>query len=381
VRYLRLVIGSIVIIGALYILVAEHVTGASSNAFVNTPVVTVRSPVAGDIQIATRTVGAEVTTDTVLFNVSDVRADGVRLDDLILEHERALAEVERLQGQKTALEDHSARLDRRRDAYAAARTRELALMADQPVDGPLPDLSDPEKFEDLNVAQPVVDTATEEPNGDTQASSTLAGLRLDAATGDVFLDGSAGATWNYGYWAETARHQLARLETDLSAAQSIAKSYDDRIARERVRMIRLTGGDIMSPANGIIWERMVGDGVNVQRGDPIMKVADCSSAVVSLSVSEIVYNRLRTGDPATFRLSGADAVMDGTVARLAGAGAATVYDDMAVKPSREHLERYDVTLIVPELRDADGSGGCGIGRTGRVFFEDRPLDPLRRLLN
>jgi multidrug resistance efflux pump len=381
VRYLRLVIGSLVIIGALYVLVAEHVTGASSNAFVNSPLITVRAPVAGDIEMPSRTVGAQVSTDTVLFNVTDVRADSVRLDDLTLEHERALAEIDRLEAQKVALEGHRDRLEDWRAAYAAARTDELAFQAGASTDATVSDLTDPEKLEDLAIDLPVSDAPEDTPQDGTSALSTLTALQLEAAKGNVFLDDSAGAAWNYAYWAETARHQLARLDSELEAARSAATSIDDRIARERVRMIRLTGGDITSPADGIIWERMVGDGVNVQRGDPIMRIADCSSVVVSLSVSEIVYNRLRTGDPAIFRMSGTDTVMEGTIARLAGAGAASVYDDMAVKPSNQHLERYDVTLIVPELRDADLSGGCGIGRTGRVFFAERPLDPLRRLLN
>lgn len=64
--------------------------------------------------------------------------------------------------------------------------------------------------------------------------------------------------------------------------------------------------------------------------------------------------------------------------RLAGAGAATVYRNLAVAPSSKHLERYDVTLLVSGLKD-DPELACAVGRTGRVFFERRPLDWLRRL--
>lgn len=51
---------------------------------------------------------------------------------------------------------------------------------------------------------------------------------------------------------------------------------------------------------------------------------------------------------------------------------------MAVAPDQKHLERYDVSLILPELRTGREEG-CMIGRTGRVFFDDRPLNVLRRL--
>ncbi|MEC7762570.1 MAG: HlyD family efflux transporter periplasmic adaptor subunit [Pseudomonadota bacterium] len=390
-RYLRLVIGALVVIGALYIIVAENVTGASSNAFVNAPIVTVRAPVAGDIELHPRTIGAEVSTETVLFSVNDIRADRVRLDDLVMELEKAQAEVARLESDKATYEDYRDQLDTQYAAYATERQRELGARGGISQSLPLLDLSDPEKLIGLSDAMP--DTASETSENTAQTTTrgeqeptepvvtSLLSTQRDASEREIFLDGTSGAQWNYGYWRATAYRDLARVESELANAEAIVEAFAERVERERVRLIGLTGGDIASPVHGVVWDRLVGDGVNVQRGDPIMKVANCGAAVVSLSVSEIVYNRLSTGDPAIFRLSGTDHVMQGTVTRLAGAGAATVYENMAVAPSREHLQRFDVTLIVPELRTADMSSGCHIGRTGRVFFEDRPLDPLRRILN
>jgi multidrug resistance efflux pump len=378
-RYLRLVVGSLVIIGALYIIVAEQVTGASSDAFVNAPLVTVRAPVAGEVTLSPRAVGAEVSLNTVLFSVTDSRADRVRLNDLILERDKAEAEIARLEARKSAVEQRRDRLSATYEDYATARLRELRRKAGDTVELPLRD--------------PGAESATPAPNATDQvvsrddtldgplAAPTLLGFQIDAARREIFLDDSAGAAWNYAYWSGAARLEATRIQNDLVAAKAVLAAYEERIDRERERLIGLTAADVTAPAAGVIWDKMTADGVTVQRGDPVVQVADCASSVVSLSVSEIVYNRLRTGDPAAFRLSGEDNVMQGTVARLAGSGAATIYDSLAVKPSREHLERYDVTLIVPELRRAPMSEGCGIGRTGRVFFEDRPLDPLRRLLN
>jgi len=97
--------------------------------------------------------------------------------------------------------------------------------------------------------------------------------------------------------------------------------------------------------------------------------------MVTLSVSERVYNSLTLGQRATFRLEGTSTSYDATVSRLAGSGAATLYRNLAVAPSQRHLERYDATLLVAGLRD-DGEG-CMVGRIGRVFFDRRPLDWLR----
>jgi hypothetical protein len=116
----------------------------------------------------------------------------------------------------------------------------------------------------------------------------------------------------------------------------------------------------------------------VQRGDPLLRLIDCSATLVTLSVTERVYNGLTIGQNAKFRLGGTSDVFDATISRLAGSGAATVYRNLAVAPSQRHLERYDVTLIVPGLREM-GTEGCLIGRTGRAFFDTRPLDGLRNL--
>ncbi|NNC27642.1 curli assembly protein CsgC, partial [Salinisphaera sp. USBA-960] len=107
-------------------------------------------------------------------------------------------------------------------------------------------------------------------------------------------------------------------------------------------------------------------------------LVNCTSTIITLSVAESVYNRLKIGDLAKFRVSNDQKVLEGTITRLAGSGAETIYRNLAVAPSERHLQRFDVTLVVPAIRE-DPALACAIGRTGRVFFEARPLDFLRTL--
>ena len=79
-------------------------------------------------------------------------------------------------------------------------------------------------------------------------------------------------------------------------------------------------------------------------------------------------------------MNGSDRLLPGLVTRVAGSGASTVYQNLAIAPSERHLERFDVTLDVPALRQ-EPELRCLIGRTGRVFFEARPLDWLRQMWN
>lgn len=388
-RYLRLCIGFFLLFGALYVIVVEQMTGASANAFVNAPLLTARAPVAGDVDLPDRAPGAFIKEGSTLFSVEDARADQVRLNDLQLERDLLAADLTSYKTERDARREALRWIESTAGKYAAARTRELEITAggapsdpdtspnrDQPPSesGSLtvdenklaPDENDPDRFLELSGA--FLDGAIEDFAG-------LEALQLLAARRAIYLDDSAGAAWNMALRQREAETSLTLVEANIARTEEQLTAYEIRIERELSRLVKLRGDTLSSPVNGVLWQELTANGVNVQRGDPIMNIADCASVLVTLSVSETIYNSLSTGDTATFRPLGGDEAMQGTVARLAGSGAASVYEGMAVAPSEEHLQRFDVALVVPELR-TDPVDGCSIGRTGRVFFDDRPLDIL-----
>ena len=77
-------------------------------------------------------------------------------------------------------------------------------------------------------------------------------------------------------------------------------------------------------------------------------------------------------------MTGTSRVFEGTIIRLAGAGAEDVYSNLAIAPSERHLQRYDVALSVPALA-TDPELRCLVGRTGRVFFDRSPLNEILEL--
>ncbi|MEY8098543.1 HlyD family efflux transporter periplasmic adaptor subunit [Falsihalocynthiibacter sp. S25ZX9] len=169
------------------------------------------------------------------------------------------------------------------------------------------------------------------------------------------------------------------LNVYLSEARSRLAAIDARLFEENTRLTRLSSANLTAPTDGLLWEVLADDNEVVQRGQDILKLMVCDSALVTLSVPDNVYNRLRVGQLAKFRLEGVETLYDGTITRIAGAGAETIYRNLAVAPSIKHLERYDIALLVPELRK-NTELRCTVGQTGRVFFETRPLDWVRDLL-
>lgn len=301
-RYGRLFSGLILVVIAVWVIVGEQITGASSDAVVNARLSTVRAPIAGTLDMPRKSFGTAIRKGDELATLNDPFVDTVRLSDLLLERAFATAEIERL-----------AAFDAKSDG-------------------------------------------------------------VDQVNSDVKLEVLA-----YRSPLKETRVGLADQDAYLTEARQRLEAIDIRIAHENTRVERLAHATVEAPTDGLLWEVLADNGEVVQRGQDILKLMVCDSALVTLSVPDNVYNRLRVGQNAKFRLDGTETLYDGTITRIAGAGAETIYRNLAVAPSIKHLERYDVALLVPELRK-DTNLRCTVGQTGRVFFETRPLDWFRDIV-
>lgn len=386
-KYSRLFIGFLAIVVALWIIVGEQMSSASANAFINARLVTLRSDVAGEVEMPARALGARVGKGEVVASVTDSLADSVRLNDLLLEQDFLASEITRLTSDEDATRQILSGLEERTATYSQHRVAELEIRL-QHARARLALIEGRGGVGDENAAVDAVGADSEElPGADRFPALALDHARervevmevaVNAAKAGVFLGDGYNDAPNAEQRAVELRSEIAAIQSSLADAQARQAALTRRIGRERERVNGLSGGDLAAPVNGLLWEVLAADGEHLERGDPLLKLVDCGSVMVSLSVSEGVYNSLSPGQSAEFRPLGRSQVFDATVLRLAGAGAATVYRNLAVAPSSKHLERYDVTLLVSGLKD-DPELACAVGRTGRVFFERRPLDWLRRL--
>ena len=387
-RYTRLLVGVAVLVVAVWIIIGEQLAGVSADAVINARLSSVRAPVAGDVTLAPLSLGARVRSGDDLGSIEDARADTVRLADLEMEVRLEAAASARETSLVAWLQDQITALEARTLAYQSSREQELATRLERA--RARLELLEADPAGEAGDVPATLSQGQTENSGDpllpgialeyakervSALEVELAALQSGVHLGDGYNDAPWSEQWRADLEARLAEHQSAQKEADDRLAAVTA-----RLDAERLRVNRLTASPLRSSINGILWELRTESGENVQRGDELLKLVNCDSTIVTLSVTENIYNGLAVGDPATFRPQGHGSTFEGTIVRLAGSGAETVYRNLAVAPSTRHLERFDVAVDVPGLAD-DPDFACAIGRTGRVFFDARPLDWLRGMFD
>ncbi len=396
-RSIKLVAGLVVLLLALFVIVREQTAGVSADAFINARVTTTRAPIAGTFELVSRPLGARISEGDSLGSIVDPLVDNVRLADLQQQRMATKAELDRLTKTVTDLQASIDALGKRAQNYRSERLKQLRALIDgaeasaKAAEARLRfarlsfdrsnRLSDQgvRTAEALEQSRSLAEVA-ELDLSNAQETVRIAQINLSAAERGIFL----GDGYNDAPYSEQRVSELeverAQLEATAAAQATILEALDARIRAEQVRVNRLSSASLDANVSGLIWDYLAVSGEAVQRGQDLISLVDCQSTIVTLSVTERVYNGIALGSAAQFRMNGSDRLLPGVVTRVAGSGASTVYENLAIAPSEKHLERFDVTLDVPALK-ADSELRCLIGRTGRVFFADRPLDWLRQLWN
>ncbi|SIQ83662.1 Multidrug resistance efflux pump [Rhizobium sp. RU33A] len=396
-RSVKIVAGLVILFLALFIIVREQTAGVSADAFINARLTTTRAPISGTFDAISRPLGARVSIGDNLGTIADPLVDNVRLSDLQQQRMVTKAELDRLtktaEGLTASIEELGTRAQNYRreriqqlqaqidGAEASANAAEARLryarlslersnrLSDQGV----------RTGEALEQSRSLAEVA-ELDLVNAQETVRVARINLAAAERGIFLgDGYNDAPYSEQRVSEleVARDQL---QASAAAQATVLAALDMRIRAEQVRVNRLNSASLQANVSGLIWDYLAISGETVQRGQDLLSLVDCQSTIVTLSVTERVYNQITLGSTAQFRMNGSNRLLPGLVTRVAGSGASTVYENLAIAPSARHLERFDVTLDVPALRQ-EPELRCLIGRTGRVFFEERPLDWLRRMWN
>lgn len=395
-RLARVVIGLALLAGGLYILIGEHFAGTSADATINARLYVVRAPIEGRVTLAVRSIGARVNPGELVADIADERFDTARLLNLERDRDNQQIEFKRIAEQSAALSQARAGFDAQSIDYQRGRIRQIeARIAETRAaqDAAAARLrqadADFKRANELNVrgvqtvanldrARATYDVAQQDVVSAQQRINYFE-TELVSARAGVFI----GESYNDAPFSTQRIRELDLRLAELSVEEQQVKArtaqFDRQIDAERLRVNRLTSAALNARVPGVAWDFLVDDGEFARRGQDLVKVVDCNSLIVTAGVSEALYDSLSIGAPAQFRLFGDERIFDGTITRLGGSGASSLYANLAVGPSPQHLQRFDVTVTIPELAEQPDLG-CAIGRTGRVIFSSGPIARLRRFL-
>jgi multidrug resistance efflux pump len=175
--------------------------------------------------------------------------------------------------------------------------------------------------------------------------------------GDAYND-----TPNSAQSARELKLKLNSLEAQEIALARAKARLEAEAVRQTAEYARLSRSHLELPAAGRVFEAVAARGERVAKGQEILRIVDCASAIVSADVAETVYNRLRIGEKATFAPADGTVPIVGEIVNLTGANAAPgVY---AISPASLRKSPFYVSIALPQSRP-----DCAVGRTGTVTFE------------
>jgi multidrug resistance efflux pump len=382
-RLLKTLLGLLIVVAAGWIPVRALLETTSTEAVINARLITLRAPIEGEIAPLPRalTVGTELQTGAPLLRIVNRRADHGRVDDLHrligqLESERVSLTAKRddltalhadLSGQTSAFREGRIRqlearvLELQSEIAAAEATREeaartLARVKPLADSGAMTRASFEKAGRDAIVA---AETHAALRHRLTGIEVELAALKQGTFIGDSYNDRPRSAQR-----ADEVAQRLSEVDSDLLERQTRLASLRADMREEEKRYSDQAAAQLLAPVRGSVWEILTSPGESVVRGQDLARILDCSGVVVTATVGETAYNRLRIGDAARFRFRGESTDHQGRVIGLTGI--ATAPANLAIQPAALSKEPYRVTVALPEFA---ASGQCDVGRTGRVTFE------------
>ncbi len=354
---------------------------SSVEAVVNARVVTLRSPIAGQI-VSTPTelsATAILPRGAAVLDIIDRLADPGRLDELTQRVERLASQRDATQARLVSSRAARTELARRAEAFRLGRVEHLtANIAELKSEAVVAVARGAEAVADRDRAMTLARSGNlalvqldhiarlvviaSETAIATQARLRAAEIELGSALEGVLLSDVNDLPTSV-LRDDELRRQISDLGAELSTTEAELGQARQQVARERTRFQGLSSASISSPVAGRIWERMVTGGEQVRVGQDLMRVIDCSTSVVTANVTESVYNQLALGSAARFIPADGGPGLVGEVVQLSGL--ATAAANFAIEPAALRKEPYRVSVSIPAM---DGPQSCAVGRTGRVVF-------------
>src|ERR1700676_5581775 len=366
----------------------QVVVRVSREAVINARVASVRAPMDGIVKTATTTPGRAVQAGVPIGNIEDPMADDARVFQLQQDTQATQREHTPLARRVVDLQQARSDAEAQAEAYRVGRVRQDELHVEEArasLSAAVARESDANAAEGRGAALHahgyVADAAYERAQHArevAQQDTIAARKRLEAFT--VELDAARKGTYlgdNYNDVPSSfqrARELTVRIEETQATLDQLVRKEETlttQLAAEQKRLAARSTAPLAAPIDGNLWTVQAASGEHVRRGQELFTVLDCSTVVVTASVSERDYNELRLGDPVRFRVAGSGREHSGTVSKL---GLTSTGRSFAIAPEERH---HQVVVQLADLRDSDR---CAVGRSGEVVLEGRGNGAACRLV-
>jgi multidrug resistance efflux pump len=354
----------------------------SAEAVVNARIITIRAPIEGEVTMdhGGTDIGSPFRVDQTILTIRNPRADSVHLTNLMGEREQLRTTIAALQAKKRLLQLSLEELTTQQERFRLGRIAQLNQRireADADIASSQAQYSVAaqalKRASSLRQTDAVSQAFLDKADGDERVAkqAILAQIEhkkgvlveLDAAKKGTFVGDSYNDTPQSAQRKMEVSIELSDVQARLGGSEAQLAAIQITIDAETARQNELSKADVLSVANGRVWEMLTAPGEHVNAGQELMKLLDCGSAIVSASVSETAYERLAIGQSATFTPRDGGPELTGIVVGLNGLAA--VQSNTAIQQSALSREPYHVSLKFPELSK---KFDCRVGQSGLVKF-------------
>jgi multidrug resistance efflux pump len=354
---------------------------SSVEAVVNARLVSLRAPIEGSVEgvDVNPAIGAVAPKGRSILHISNSRADRARLDDLQRLVDQAESERPVIAKRLARLKEIYTQISQQARAFQAGRVRELEerildlkAQASATAASGLEAASTLERTKALAASGYQTPVAVERAERDAKVTAQTerslnhrlfaVEVELEAARRGEYIGDSYNDRPSSLQHADELSIRVAETESELSAHDQRLAKLHTALDAEASRYSELSSVVLSSPTDALVWEVLVSPGEEVRKGQDLLRLLDCSGALVTVTVRESVFNQLRLGDKAQFRFSGQSGRYNGTIVRMSGNAAPL--DNLAIQPTGSASGGYRIALSVPDLATTQ----CGVGRTGTVVF-------------
>jgi multidrug resistance efflux pump len=354
----------------------------SVEAVVDARVVTIRAPIDGDVaqMRGGLDVGAELAAGDALLTIVNPRAEQGERNALRRAKALAQANIAALIEKRAALETNRIELARLQEQFRVGRVEQLKNRIAE-LDAQIAAAAAQQRYatQMANRARALkatgfvsaagLDKAHSDEQGAIEATHALqqrrasAMVELDAAALGAFIGDANNDMPHSAQRALDIGVQMAEIDARLVAAKAELADVGANLEQEATRFDQIAAAPIVANMRGRVWETLVTPGEHVAKGQELLRLLDCSGAMVSASVTENAYEHLRIGQKATFKPRDGGRDLDGWIVGLNGAS--SVSGNAAIGFGALTRAPFHASVKFPDLAS---ESECHIGRTGLVTF-------------